>query len=156
MCLCSIAPFALGLPPKRVLRFFLRPYSSDAAARETAIPRRLPHQDFCTLPARTGSQRSHSILRLVHWVPGSKRLPRSRLRIPWRTWCLTPLASFSLLVVRETLRQKLFLLMRRLGYSHRSVVPRFPFRDFRAALYRWTPRASFSTSLLTPGSRHLP
>ncbi len=133
---------------------FLRPYSSDAAARETAIP--LPNQDFCTPPARTESQRFHSILRLVHWVRGSKRLPRSLLRIPWRTWCQIPLASSFLLVVWETLRQKLFLSMRRLGYSHRSVVPRFPFRDFRAALYRWTPRASFCTSLLPQGSRHSP
>lgn len=30
-----------------------------------------------------------------------------------------------------------------------------PLRDFPAALYRWTPWASFSTSPLPPGSRHL-
>src|ERR1017187_9422469 len=125
MCLCSIAPFALGLPPKRVLRFFLRPYSSDAAARETAIPRRLPHQDFCTLPARTGSQRSHSILRLVHWVPGSKRLPRSRLRIPWRTWCLPPLAPQAELahIVADAIVERHLATMLRLGVEY-DVLPR--------------------------------
>lgn len=59
-------------------------------------------------------------------------------------------------VVWATLRLKRLLSTPKLESWSRSVVLRFPSKDFRAALYRWTPRATFSTSLLPPGSRHLP